>query len=204
MVLRWFDQPPQQMHRTAYDVVGRCAEQAASPFRRRMSSPVVPKDAEPKRLTGVSRRKAVDMPGPQSAMPKPVIPSRPRRRFTVEQANKALPLVSRIARDIMRAHTAVMELQEKLTEGLTAKQQQSVQQELEQQSDKLASYLDELQDIGCECKDYTRGLIDFIGRHQGREVCLCWMPGEAQIGFWHELTAGFAGRQPISQLEEDE
>lgn len=144
------------------------------------------------------------MPGPQSAMPKPVIPSRPRRRFSVEQAGKALPLVSRIAKDIVRVHTAVTELQEQLTEGLTAKQQQRVQEDLVQQSDKLASYLDELQEMGCECKDYATGLIDFIGRHQGREVCLCWKLGEPTIAHWHELSAGFAGRQPIDTLEEDE
>lgn len=113
-------------------------------------------------------------------------------------------MVSRIARDIVRAHTAVTELQEKLTEGLSAKQQQRVQEELEQQSDKLAAYLDELQEVGCECKDYAQGLIDFIGRHQGREICLCWKLGEPTIGHWHELSVGFAGRQPVSKLEEDE
>ena len=47
------------------------------------------------------------------------------------------------------------------------------------------------------------GLVDFIGRHQGRDVYLCWKLGEAAIAYWHELQTGFAGRQPVSSLQED-
>ncbi len=144
------------------------------------------------------------MPGPQSATPKPVVPSRPRRRFRLAQANQTLPLVSRIVADIVRTHATTCELEEKLLEGLSAKQLQWVQEQLDREMDKLQGYVDELQEIGCELKDYSLGLVDFIGRHQGREVCLCWKLGEKQIGFWHELSAGFAGRQPIATLEEDE
>lgn len=31
----------------------------------------------------------------------------------------------------------------------------------------------------------------------GRAVYLCWRIGEPDIMFWHELHAGFRGRQPI-------
>ena len=31
----------------------------------------------------------------------------------------------------------------------------------------------------------------------GREVYLCWRLGEPQVMFWHELDAGFAGRQAL-------
>jgi hypothetical protein len=149
-------------------------------------------------------RKAAVMPGPQSATPKPVTPSRPRRRFQLSQANRSLPLVSRIVADIVRTHASAVELQEKLQEGLSAKQQQLVQEQLDRESDKLQGYVDELQEIGCELKDYSIGLVDFIGRHQGRDVCLCWKLGEKKVAHWHELSAGFAGRQPVSSLEEDD
>jgi len=33
-----------------------------------------------------------------------------------------------------------------------------------------------------------------------REVCLCWRLGEPQVMHWHELDAGFAGRQPVTAL----
>lgn len=144
------------------------------------------------------------MPGPQSTAPKPVVPSRPRRRFSVSQANKTLPLVSRIVEDIVRTHARATTLQEQLSEGLSAKQQQIVQENLEHEADRMQQYVDELHDIGCELKDFSIGLVDFIGSHEGREVCLCWKLGEPAIEYWHELNAGFAGRQPISQLKDDE
>ena len=31
----------------------------------------------------------------------------------------------------------------------------------------------------------------------GREVLLCWRHGEEEIGFWHEVDAGFQGRQSL-------
>ena len=46
-------------------------------------------------------------------------------------------------------------------------------------------------------RDLDRGLIDFPALRDGREVYLCWIDGEDDIGFWHDLDAGFAGRQPL-------
>jgi hypothetical protein len=31
----------------------------------------------------------------------------------------------------------------------------------------------------------------------GREVYLCWRLGEPEVAFWHELDAGFGGRQKL-------
>ena len=56
----------------------------------------------------------------------------------------------------------------------------------------------ELADIGCELKDWENGLVDFPARMHRRDVCLCWKLGEAQITQWHEVYAGFAGREPIT------
>lgn len=50
---------------------------------------------------------------------------------------------------------------------------------------------------GIELKDPEKGLIDFFHRRDGRSVYLCYCLGEQEIGYWHELDAGFAGRQPI-------
>ena len=65
---------------------------------------------------------------------------------------------------------------------------------------RLEDYVDELSEIGCELKDYQIGLIDFTGRYQGRDICLCWKLGEETITHWHELNSGFAGRKPVSLL----
>lgn len=46
-------------------------------------------------------------------------------------------------------------------------------------------------------KDLDCGLIDFPAILDGREVFLCWKAGEDDIAFWHDLGAGYAGRQPL-------
>jgi hypothetical protein len=46
-------------------------------------------------------------------------------------------------------------------------------------------------------RDLDRGLVDFPSLRGGEEVYLCWEEGEAEIGFWHEPEAGFAGRRPL-------
>jgi len=50
---------------------------------------------------------------------------------------------------------------------------------------------------GIVLRDLDRGLIDFPSIRDGQEIYLCWIDGEPDIGFWHELDAGFAGRQPL-------
>ena len=56
----------------------------------------------------------------------------------------------------------------------------------------------ELGELGIELKDYTRGLIDFPSMREGRVVLLCWQLGEDEhIEWWHEIEAGFMGRQPL-------
>ncbi len=56
----------------------------------------------------------------------------------------------------------------------------------------------ELSDMGVQLKDHDRGLIDFPSLRDGRIVLLCWQLGEDdEIEWWHELDAGFSGRQRL-------
>jgi hypothetical protein len=141
------------------------------------------------------------MAGPQSLTPQPVFSSRPRRRFTLEQANRSLALVRRVVSDIVQTRDLASKLQTQL-EAAGGKEQKQVQQDLDLAVDKLHTYLDELTEIGCELKDFSIGLVDFIGRHQGRDINLCWKLGEERVAYFHELNTGFAGRMPVSMLDE--
>jgi hypothetical protein len=142
------------------------------------------------------------MPGPSFSTPRSVKPSVPKKRFTLIQANKTLPLVRRIVGDVVRTHEQALQLQAKLELVEDSKQTSAVQGELARTLEHLQSFVAELTEIGCEIKDYKSGLIDFVGKHQDREVYLCWRLGEDKIHFWHELSAGFAGRKPIATLVE--
>jgi hypothetical protein len=130
--------------------------------------------------------------------------SRPVRRFTLDMANKSLPLVQRIVADIVAAHAKVLGFRRTLEDITAAKQQAAVQRDLDSSVTRLEELVDELSNLGVERKDYESGLVDFVGRHEGRDVYLCWKLGEERIGYWHELNAGFAGRKPIAQLRERE
>jgi hypothetical protein len=148
------------------------------------------------------------MPAPRrssSSSAATVAPSKVKRRFTLKEANRSLPLVSRIVADIVAAHNAATKLQAKLEATPNAsKDTAGAERELETRLERLQSLVDELTEVGVELKDYSMGLVDFVGRHQGRDVYLCWKLGERQIGYWHELHTGFAGRQPVSTLHEGE
>ena len=124
--------------------------------------------------------------------------------FTVLQANRARPLVKRIAEDIVvqdrRWQEKVREF-EMVTSQSTADapdiRAERLQREVQELAAEIDGYIAELTDLGVEFKDYERGLVDFPGERDGRPVYLCWQLGEPEVRFWHELDAGFLGRQPI-------
>ena len=66
----------------------------------------------------------------------------------------------------------------------------------------LREQVDGIQGTGCLIKDIEVGLVDWPAMHAGREVLLCWRYGEPEVGFWHELHAGFRGRRPVAELED--
>jgi hypothetical protein len=142
------------------------------------------------------------MAGPQFITPKSVIPSRSTKRFKVAEANRSLPLVRRIVSDIVKAHDQITSLQTSL-DAAKPKEQPAFQTQLDRIVELLQNYVEELHEVGCDLKDYQMGLVDFIGRHRGHDVCLCWKLGEENIAYWHEIQTGFAGRQPVSILEEN-
>jgi hypothetical protein len=46
--------------------------------------------------------------------------------------------------------------------------------------------------------------VDFYGQIDGRDVFWCWKNGEERIEYWHEVEAGFAGRQMIPETVRSE
>jgi hypothetical protein len=55
-----------------------------------------------------------------------------------------------------------------------------------------------LREMEVVLRDLDRGLVDFPAVRDGREVYLCWVEREEDaIAFWHDLDAGYAGREPV-------
>ncbi len=61
----------------------------------------------------------------------------------------------------------------------------------------MRSALVELQEMEVVLRDLDRGLVDFPAIRDGEEIFLCWEEGENEIGFWHELDAGYGGRRAL-------
>ncbi len=130
------------------------------------------------------------------------------RSFSVEEANKSLPLVKAIVGDIVRQFEVVNGLKHRLASVQNprkrpandpyAEETAQSQAELDAEESKLALYIEELTRLGVELKG-PDGLCDFPSIRDGREVYLCWRHGEPEVSFWHEKNAGFAGRQPLDR-----
>ncbi len=61
----------------------------------------------------------------------------------------------------------------------------------------MRDVLQEFQQREIQIKDLERGLLDFPALMGGREVFLCWEQDEEDIEFWHDLEAGYAGRERL-------
>ena len=126
--------------------------------------------------------------------------------FTVEMANRALPLVRRIVADITAEHPRWRDLvarYELVAAGARSEHGESnemlaLRREVDRVAARIGGYVAELEQIGVSIKGFEEGLIDFYGTYEGRLVCLCWRQGEDAVTHWHELETGFAGRQPIT------
>jgi hypothetical protein len=126
------------------------------------------------------------------------------RNFTIEEANRTLPLVSKIVDDLVRGHRnwedKVREF-ELATVGSSPERPDAMAELLQIEAQRLAveieGYIAELAELGVACKSMDTGLVDFPGLRDGKPVFYCWMLGEPRVQYWHELDAGFVGRQRI-------
>jgi hypothetical protein len=130
-----------------------------------------------------------------------------QKKFTVEEANRTLPLVSRIVEDLVREHgmweDKVREF-ELATVGASPDRPDAIAELLQIEAQRLAKdiegYIAELATLGVICKGMGTGLVDFPGEIDGRDVFFCWKLGEPAVGYWHEVDAGFIGRQRLHPL----
>jgi len=129
-----------------------------------------------------------------------------RRYFTVASANKMLPLVRSIVTDIVERFGELSDLRNRLEilqgsrrealSGLHREEVEEVEHDFERKKEELQTLVEELKGLGVELKG-PDGLVDFPAMMDDREVCLCWKMGEPEVMFWHEVDAGFAGRQHL-------
>lgn len=124
--------------------------------------------------------------------------------WTVERANRALPLVRRIVADLVRSYAEWAEFVERFELASTRSsahrqdpEAEQLQHEVQRAAAEIDGFVQELSELGVECKSMETGLVDFPAEREGRVVYLCWRHGESRVEHWHEVEGGFAGRQPL-------
>ena len=126
--------------------------------------------------------------------------------FTLEEANRTLPLVKRIVRDIVEEYRRWKEhvfRYELVAASSTADRGESEEQvalrgEVDRSAQRINNFVEELARVGCVFKGFDEGLVDFYSKRDDRDIFLCWKLGEDALAYWHEVDTGFSGRQPLS------
>ncbi|HEV8248343.1 MAG TPA: DUF2203 domain-containing protein [Gaiellaceae bacterium] len=72
-----------------------------------------------------------------------------------------------------------------------------VTERVEVEASAIGELLEEIQRHGVQVKDLDLGLLDFPWRRGQEVVLLCWRLGEDEIGYWHGMDEGYAGRKPL-------
>jgi hypothetical protein len=125
--------------------------------------------------------------------------------FTPDEANRMLPLVSRIADDIVQTYANVNRaLQAFEAAKARAQADPTLEIEVRRRDEEVAGLLDrfqalivEIEALGATVKDYESGGIDFYGDVDGEIVYLCWRRGDDRVSHWHRLEDGYSKRQPL-------
>jgi len=124
---------------------------------------------------------------------------RHNRHYTLEEARAELPWVARLLVAMRRARERLTdaEARQALANGSAGNGGGSPGKQIGEAFLALQAGGAALDEREIVLRDLDRGLIDFPALRDGHEVYLCWIDGEPDIGFWHELDAGYAGRQEL-------
>ena len=133
------------------------------------------------------------------------------RLFTVNEANELLPtlrpLVEQILENIRRLKSTSETV---IRKGQVDPEAPDLMEKLREDSEiakligQVKGWVDEINAYGCVCKGVEQGLVDFPCMFGAEVVYLCWQIGEPNVGFWHRIEDGFAGRRPLLDGEESD
>jgi len=130
------------------------------------------------------------------------------KTFTLSEAQTLLPVLESLLRKAQTAGRRAAEFEVELDQlrqrifllggvhvdvATTARRRAERDKSLQDTKDALA----EIDSIGVQVKDLEKGLLDFPCVLEGQTVLLCWKLGEKEIGYWHSIEDGFAGRKPL-------
>jgi hypothetical protein len=125
--------------------------------------------------------------------------------FTIDEANALIPrleiIMGKLQRHGLELREQVSELAREIgqsIENITTVQILELRPHLYPVIEELEGLLGEIESYGGELKGLDLGLVDFPAEIEGERVLLCWQYGEKEVGFYHTVESGFAGRKPLA------
>jgi len=126
--------------------------------------------------------------------------------LTLAAAEARLPLVRRIVRDAVNLHQQIAETKERLADmrhrrgdkqlkDIYAEEWLAIEQELDQDADRLAGFVAELVQLGAKLVDLQEGLVAFASERNGRPILLSWKYDEPRVAYWYDMDQGPAQRR---------
>lgn len=131
----------------------------------------------------------------------------PIRVYTLIEARKALPRVRRLMGEAQSARAEILRLRPEAWPALRKAAGNGgnlAAGQLLTHFAQLEAGIKGIGQLGVLVKDVDNGLVDFLSSRRGREVYICWRYGEDELLYWHDIQAGFAGRQRIRDEDFDE
>ena len=128
------------------------------------------------------------------------------RVYTLTEARKVLPRVRRLMGEVQSARAEILRLRPEAWPALRKAAGNGgniAASQLPAQFARLEAGVKGIGQLGIVVKDVDSGLVDFLARRRGKEVYICWRYGEEELVYWHDIQAGFAGRQMIRDADFD-
>jgi hypothetical protein len=129
------------------------------------------------------------------------------RYYDIDAANARIGELRPLLEGLRDDRDRVAELQQVLVTARGSNGSHDHAQELEQRETEIREVVQrmtqavaQIEAWGVTLRDIGTGLVDFAALASGRPIWLCWRLGEGDICWWHELDAGFGGRQPLAEL----
>ncbi len=136
----------------------------------------------------------------------PVIdrPRPSRKLFSIDEANRSLPYVSRVVVDIAEVYGQVIELRHELENLDDGDLRDLTEREYETTMDRLGGLVDELHAVGVELRDFEMGRVEFPARLGRRDVMLGWQSGQTRVTHYQDMDARDDAWLPLGKVYEQE
>jgi len=126
------------------------------------------------------------------------------RIFTRNEANEMLPRLRPLLVELRVKWLRMQELNpeiQKLRDKVSMDAYSPYGVEYVELVSHLRLLMEQIRNMGVLVKDVDKGLCDFPYRMNDRIVYLCWQMEEESINYWHEIEAGFTGRESLGNEE---